>query len=397
MARDGERGRGDWKARLGSQNSGPYAEASGAASETSGDTGPVDIAAVRRDDALIDAIAGDGPVATDSAEEYQLASLLANWRSDIVDAPMPAGPDLDAVVAAVNQEIGAREARVNATRRGNLRLVRPLMAAAAAVAVIAGGTTAFSYGAQPGDPLWRVKEVVFSEQAQTTIAQRADDDISKAQTLIDQNHPEQAKALLQSASSNTMQVDDRARKQDLQARWQHLFDRLKTDAPGVAADLQSLEPKPPTTVPVTPVTPPATPGKPAEPGPGNTDGKPVRTTPPDILREQLTPGPGNGSGPGNPGTDSGGVKPPTNQNPPTTAEPPITVPPTQEPPATHEPPANTYEPPTNQPTVAPPTTIGGGPVVPTQQPTIAPPVHPTVPSVDIPKPGGGLPHTGGIN
>ncbi|MGY2062668.1 anti-sigma-D factor RsdA, partial [Nocardia gipuzkoensis] len=93
MARDGERGRGDWKARLGSQNSDPYAEASG-------DSGPVDIAAVRRDDALIDAIAGDGPVATDSAEEYQLATLLANWRAEIVEVPMPAGPELDTIVAA---------------------------------------------------------------------------------------------------------------------------------------------------------------------------------------------------------------------------------------------------------------------------------------------------------
>ncbi|MEV5649025.1 anti-sigma-D factor RsdA [Nocardia sp. NPDC052254] len=394
MARDGERGRGDWKARLGSPNSGPYAEAS----ETSGDTGPVDIAAVRRDDALIDAIAGDGPVATDSAEEYQLASLLANWRSDIVDAPMPAGPDLDAVVAAVNQEIGAREARVNATRRGNLRLVRPLMAAAAAVAVIAGGTTAFSYGAQPGDPLWRVKEVVFSQQAQTTIAQRADDDISKAQTLIDQGHPEQAKALLESASTNTTQVDDHARKQDLQVRWQGLFDRLRSEHPDVAAALESLEPKLPTTAPTTPsVIAPVTPGVPAQPGRGGSSAKP--TPGPEIMRTPGVPGTGdNGSGPGTPGTQPGGSKPPTNE-PPTTVEPPITLPPITQPPTTHEPPAATYEPPTNQPTVAPPTSIGGGVVSPPthQQPTMAPPVRPTVPSVDIPKPGGGLPYTGGIN
>ncbi len=319
MARDGERGRGDWKARLGSPKSGPYAEAS----ETSGDTGPVDIAAVRRDDALINAIAGDGPVATDSAEEYQLASLLANWRSDIVDAPIPAGPDLDAVMAAVNQEIGARDARVNATRRGNLRLVRPLMAAAAAVAVIAGGTTAFSYGAQPGDPLWRVKEVVFSQQAQTTIAQRADDDISKAQTLIDQGHPEQAKALLESASTNTTQVDDHARKQDLQVRWQHLLDQLRTRAPDVAAQLQSLEPKPSTTGPTTPpVTPPTKPGNPVEPGRGTSGAKP--TTPgPEIMLTPGAPETGeNGSGPGIPGTQPGGSKPPTHEQPPAT-QPPI--------------------------------------------------------------------------
>ncbi|MFF0500900.1 anti-sigma-D factor RsdA [Nocardia aobensis] len=398
MARDGERGRGDWKARLGSPNSGPYAEASG----ESGDSGPVDIAAVRRDDALIDAIAGDGPVATDSAEEYQLASLLANWRADIVETPMPAGPDLDAVVAAVNQEIGAREARVNAHRRGRLRLVRPLMGAAAAVAVIAGGTTAFSYGAQPGDPLWRVKEVVFSQQAQTTIAQRADDDMTKAQTLIDQGHPEQAKALLESASTNTTQVDDNSRKQDLQLRWQHLLDQLKTTAPGVAAALESLEPKANTT-PTTPtVVAPTTPGQATNPSQHESSGSKQSTPGPEIMRSQTAPETGaNGSVPGTPGTEPGsGSKPPTQQQqqPPTTAEPPThEQPPTQQQPPTNEQPPTQQQPPTNQPTANSPTTIGGGAVVPPTQPqqTVAPvrPSVPSAPTVVVPPAGGGL-HTG---
>ncbi|WP_157122051.1 anti-sigma-D factor RsdA [Nocardia miyunensis] len=230
MARDGERGRGDWKARLGSQNSGPYAE-------DSGDTGPVDIAAVRRDDALIDAIAGDGTVSTGSDEEYQLATLLASWRADIVDEPLPAGPDLDDIVAAVNQEIGARQARVNATKRGHLRLVRPLMGAAAAVALIAGGMTAFSYNAEPGDPLWKVKEVVFSQQAQTTIAQNAQGDMAKAQDLIAAGHPDQAKSLLASAQAGAGQISDSARKKTLTNQWNQVWTALHDKAPEIAASL----------------------------------------------------------------------------------------------------------------------------------------------------------------
>ncbi|WP_024802267.1 anti-sigma-D factor RsdA [Nocardia sp. BMG51109] len=235
MARDGERGRGDWKARRGSHNSDPYADASG-------DTGPVDIAAVRRDDTLIDAIAGDGPVTTDSPEEYQLATLLANWRAEIVEEPLPGGPDLDAVVAAVNQEIGARQARVNVGRRSRLRLVRPLMGAAAAVALIFGGTTAFSYSAQPGDPLWRVKEVVFSQQAQTTIAQRADDDLTAAQNFIDQGQPERAQPLLEGVRHTATQVDDGQRKHELEERWNQLVAQLNAKAPDIAASLAPLTP-----------------------------------------------------------------------------------------------------------------------------------------------------------
>jgi hypothetical protein len=244
MARDGERGRGDWKARLGSRNSGPYANGVG-------DTGPVDIAAVRRDDALIDAIASDGPVRTDSAEEYQLVTLLADWRSELVAEPMPGEPSLDEIVAAVNQEIGARQVRIGAQTGGRLRLLRPIMGAAAALALVIGGMTAFSYNAQPGDPLWRVKEVVFSEQAQTTVVQRASDDLTSAVQLMAAGNPELAKAKLEGARQNVSQIDDSKKQDDLAARWNVVLTELRKVAPDIANSItQTPRPsdsKPPTT------------------------------------------------------------------------------------------------------------------------------------------------------
>ncbi|MFC9998535.1 anti-sigma-D factor RsdA [Nocardia sp. NPDC127526] len=278
MARDGERGRGDWK-RLGSQNSGPYAEASG-------DTGPVDIAAVRRDDALIDAIAGDGPVQTGTAEEYQLAALLADWRAEIMAEPMPAGPDLDTIVAAVNQEVGARQARSGARASGRLRLVRPVAGVAAALALIFGGLTAFSYSAEPGDPLWRVKEVVFSEQAQTTVVQRADADMAQAQQLIQQGKPEQAAQVLESASANASQVNDAGKKDDLLERWQQLVAQLQQVAPEVAATLvPTTTDKPDTTQPPVTTKPDVTTGPTTDPntGGGSSD---TTTVDPRILQSQ---------------------------------------------------------------------------------------------------------------
>ncbi|MBF6172586.1 anti-sigma-D factor RsdA [Nocardia blacklockiae] len=373
MARDGERGRGDWKARLGSHNSDPYAEASG-------DSGPVDIAAVRRDDALIDAIAGDGPVTTDSTEEFQLATLLANWRAEIVEEALPAGPDLDAVVAAVNQEIGARQARVNVARRSHLRLVRPLMGAAAALALIFGGMTAFSYSAQPGDPLWRVKEVVFSQQAQTTIAQRAEDDLTKAQTLIDQGRVEQASALLASSRNTATQVDDGKRRNQLEERWNQLYAQLNTIAPDIAATL-------------TPPSQPKSTGKPQLPSsgtsgtqqPGESGTKPSTTFDPRTL----------GTDPSEPNTG-----PVTKPTVPTT--PSLPTEPAE--PTTGRPTTLPQEPPTVEPTVVP-TTIGstGVPAFPPSQPggrPVEPTARPTVPSIGVPTailppagslPGGSLP------
>ncbi|MFC4377540.1 anti-sigma-D factor RsdA [Nocardia halotolerans] len=349
MARDGERGRGDRKVWRGSNDSGPYA------AEDAGDSGPIDIAAVRGDDALIDAIASDGPVRTDSPEEFQLASLLADWRADLLAEPMPAGPDLDTVFAAVNQEIGARQVRVGASSRGRLRLVRPLLGSAAALAVVFGGVTAFSYSAAPGDPLWRVKEVVFSEQAQSTVVASADDDLVAAQNLLTAGDPEQARARLEKASASANQVDDQNKRNDLIARWNLLRDQLLKVAPQLAEKLPpststSPEPtKPNAPAPVPPTSDPAT-TAPVDPtAPGTVE----PTEPPVIM---MTPGP-----------ETEPVEPTT---PPET-----TAPPTTPPPATGDP----TKPPTSTIADPPPTTAPT--VVPTSA-QLPPTVPPTVPSTN---------------
>lgn len=223
MARESKRWFG-----AGSGHVDPYAD-------TAGDGAPVDIAAVRRDDALIDAIASDGPVATDSTGEYQVAALLANWRAEITAPPMPAAPDMDAIVAAVNQEIGARDARVSGGHK--LRLVRPIAGAAAAIALVVGGMTAVSYGAQPGDPLWKVKEVVFSDQASSTVANSdATADLEQAEQLIASGNVAEAKTYLDRASSRVGDVKDDAARQELLARWEKLKAELQKKAAPAPAE-----------------------------------------------------------------------------------------------------------------------------------------------------------------
>lgn len=249
MARDGGRGRGDKWARRGSRSTDPYAEGSGAGSE------PVDIGAVRRDDELIDAIARGGPIPTESTEELQLATLLADWRAEIVAPPLPDAPDLDTVVAAVNQEIGARQARISAQSGGRLRLLRPIATTAAALALVFGGLSVFSYQAEPGDALWRVKEVVFSEQAQSTVVQYADDNLAAAQELLDEGKPDQAKARLEQASANATQVDDPVKRNELAARWRELVGQVGQIAPDIAAQLEEKAPAPDPEAPVKPATP----------------------------------------------------------------------------------------------------------------------------------------------
>ncbi|GAB2670321.1 anti-sigma-D factor RsdA [Nocardia goodfellowii] len=339
MARDGERGRGDWKARRGSRDSGPYADGNG------GEAGPVDIAAVRRDDALIDAISSDGPVQTDSEQEYQLATLLADWRAELIAPPLPSSPDLDAVVAAVNQEIGARKVRVGAQSGGHLRLVRPLLGTAAALALVFGGVTAFSYNAEPGNPLWKVKEVVFSEQALTTVVNRADGQMGEAQQALSQSNPTQAAAQLGQAKKNLAQISDPEKKTQLEAEWRQLVETLRDSSPegrALAAQLDPITDPAGTKPPVSGTTAPVTPGD-------------VTTKPAD------------------PGSSAAVTVPPDTEEPPVTTVPPVTTPP----PVTVDP--STV--PTVPSTVVPPTTIATPPTVvtPTAGSDVTIPTQPTIP------------------
>jgi len=232
-----------------------------------GDDAPVDVAAVRRDDALIDAIAGGGPVATDSPEQYELALLLTNWRADIGATPMPTGPLLDDVIAAIDAS-DARSARSAA--RGKLRLLRPIAGAAAAIAVVMGGATIFSYNAAPGDPLWSVKSVVFSQQADSTVAQiDTTSQLQEVERLIAAGDAEAAKNLLEGAADRAGGVRDADMRNELDA-WRA---KLTAEVEKIAPTTPPATTTPGTTTTDTPTqtielpaTVPGTPGFTTAPG-----------------------------------------------------------------------------------------------------------------------------------
>ncbi|PBC49927.1 type IV secretion protein Rhs [Rhodococcus sp. ACS1] len=344
-----------------------------------GDDAPVDVAAVRRDDALIDAIAGGGPVATDSPEQDQLALLLTNWRADIVSTPMPTGPLLDDVIAAIDAS-DARSARSAA--RGKLRLLRPIAGAVAAIAVVMGGATIFSYNAEPGDPLWSVKSVVFSQQADSTVAQiDTTSQLQEAERLIAAGDAESAKNLLDGAADRAGEVRDADTRNELDA-W-----RAK-----LAAELEKIAPTPPpaTTTPGTtttgaptqttqlPATVQGTPGSTTVPGVGQLPG----TLPTDLQIPGLPPT----SLPPLPTLPPQQLPLPPETLPSTSPEPPITVvPPPQPPlpvpsdtPTTQPPPPVPPDNPTTQPpTQLPPQEPSSAPLpqIPPENPTTEPPTQ----------------------
>ncbi|MGA9870999.1 MAG: anti-sigma-D factor RsdA, partial [Rhodococcus sp. (in: high G+C Gram-positive bacteria)] len=259
MARNNGR---DGIPRIGQFDRSAQTAASSQASELGdrADSGPVDIAAVRRDDEFIEAIRGEGPIATDDADEYQLALLLTSWRAEITAPALPAGPGLNEVADAVDREIAAVGLRNKAPRSSRPSLLRPVAGAAAAIAVAMGGLVVFSYNSAPGDPLWNVKSVVFSQQAESTVAQiDTTTKLEQAEQLIASGDVSGAQALLAGASESTGSIIDQTQRSDLEIWLQRLQEQVQTVVPAVpplppVPDWTQFIPELP--LPQAPVTPP---------------------------------------------------------------------------------------------------------------------------------------------
>lgn len=285
MARGSKRGHDKWSRRHDASDADLTFPQGDPLADEAGGTDPFDLAAVQRDDALIDAILGGGEVATATEEEYRLASLLAGWRAEVVGPDLPQGPTLDEVVAAVDEE---RRRMQPSRSAGGLRLLRPIAGAAAAVAVVMAGLTVFSYNAQPGDPLWRVKEVVFTERAHSTVATiDTANTLEKAERMIRSGDAQGAMTVLQSASKRVGDVGDADKRNELNA-W---HDRLLADAAKTptAVPTTTTAPGVTTTLPGLPVT--TVPGSGSSGGPSVPSQAPVSSVAPTTEQPTSTPPP----------------------------------------------------------------------------------------------------------
>ncbi|WP_419247966.1 anti-sigma-D factor RsdA [Rhodococcus erythropolis] len=246
---------------------------------------PVDLAAVRRDDALIESISSGGPVATDSTEQYELALILSQWRDDVVATPMPEGPLLDDVIAAITATPSGFSDRQRSRSRSRLRVVRPIAAAAAVAAVVFGGATAMAYDAQPGDALWGVKQVVFADEANSTVAKiDTTSELEKAERLLAAGDIPAAKMVLDNAAHRADAVKDSQDKTDLVERWGKLMTQVQETTSPAAPPPTSGQPDGPTSS----IT--AIPGSSVKPINPQGPGEPTSSTKPDPgVQLQLPP------------------------------------------------------------------------------------------------------------
>jgi len=273
--------------------------------------GPVDLAAVRADDALIDALAGgagggaDGYGFGGSDDDDRLAAILAAWRADIEADPMPELVSLDEAAEAV---AAGHESRDRLRSRGRRRM--PFAIAAVAAAVACAGLTVAVHGAMPGDTLWGVSKVFFSERAQgverveevrnrieaangalargdTTAARN---ELAQANIAIPQVAPEQRAPLVQERDRVQSSIES---DPSPSSREPAGSDPSTAPSPGGSSTADdTATPSPAEPAPVTPEDASPSPADPAAPAPEDPDTRDAGDPPPSTTTNGMSSSPG---------------------------------------------------------------------------------------------------------
>ncbi|MBB4853141.1 hypothetical protein HNP40_000507 [Mycobacteroides chelonae] len=220
--------------------------------------GPEDLAALRRTNRMIDAIAADLPVATSDSDEYAVAMMLAAWREDVGREPMPAKPTLGQARNALRER--GRRSRLLATTVGS----------AAAVALLFGGFGAAVYQSHPGDALYGLRTSLFGAPPPVRtdpVVLSAQTELAQVEKLISQGDWEGAQEQLGVAAAWVNEVGDAQQKAELASRVQQAEVRIDaknpeatvppemvTETPRIMLSPPAIVPTPSTTTSTTPTT-----------------------------------------------------------------------------------------------------------------------------------------------
>ncbi|MER5392762.1 anti-sigma-D factor RsdA [Saccharopolyspora sp. NPDC002686] len=213
---------------------------------------PIDLAALQDDDALLDALGGTNPDVAVPAEGERpsLEALLVAWRQDVDSSPIGDLVDVETAATAISEGTRPR-------RRLKRRHLVPVATAAAVLMIGFTGVGVAARDAQPGDMLWGVAQVLYSDHTRAVVAaSSAREDLNSAESAIERGNRYEAQAALQAAQQQMRGVDDEHGLSDLRAAHASLTKRI--DQGG----------EPPTsneTLPVT--TPPSSTQSPSQPPP----------------------------------------------------------------------------------------------------------------------------------
>lgn len=266
--------------------------AEGADPEANTNHEAAEFTAVQVDDALLDALGGTDAELTGSLADQELNELLLAWRRDVDAEPIPELIDTDSAVTTI--AAGRQPVR---TRH---RFLVPLATAAAVLAIAFTGVGLAARDAQPGDPLWGLTRVLYSDHARSVeAAASVRNELDRAGLAISAGRIADARNALAKAQVSLPTVSREDGRADLAARREELMQRLSAN--------------PPITSTTTPSYPNSNPNLPVPGGPVASSSSPSTTsTPPSTTPNPSTspPAPTTSTGPTTSttaGTQSGGT------------------------------------------------------------------------------------------
>lgn len=195
---------------------------------------PIDLVAVQADDELINALQAGMTVSAPGLNGYasddRVAAVLAAWKTEVDADPIPELVDIDTAMAAI-------ESARRSTARRPRRHLAPVAAAAAFVVLTIGGASIGSADSEPGDALWGVSKVLYSERAESVeAAARVETRISTAKKALVDGRPEVAAQELQAAQADLATVRPQEGRADLADVQSFLVAKADETSPGTPID-----------------------------------------------------------------------------------------------------------------------------------------------------------------
>ncbi len=205
-----------------------------------------DLAGIRADDALLDALGGRDGAEPGSLVDDELNALLLAWRREVDSPPMGELVDTDTAVATI--------AAARPQPRGRQRFLIPLASAAAVLAIAFTGMSLVARDAQPGDALWGLTRVLYSEHARSVeaaVAVRTDLDTARA--ALREGRYSEARDALVKAGEVLPSVSPDDGKDDLTQKRESLLEELTSTTPSPNTPTTAG----PSTTPALPTTEPS--------------------------------------------------------------------------------------------------------------------------------------------
>lgn len=193
----------------------------------------IDLARVHADDALIDRLNGSS-LATDVDLEFaddELNALLLSWREDVISEPIGDLVDTDYAMATV------RAAKIRKKHRP--RLLVPVAAAAAVLAIAFTGVGLAARDAVPGDTLWGLTRVLYADHARSVeAADSVRKDLNEAQSALQSGKMDEAKTKLADAQLSLPEISSEDGKDSLTQQHATLLAQVgePTDIPPTGTD-----------------------------------------------------------------------------------------------------------------------------------------------------------------